>query len=68
VRYVLDGSTKSQNETDLKKLLDLPSITQQQALAGSEYLDLWKSDSSTQDAYREAAAQKWPETTVFQKE
>jgi hypothetical protein len=49
------------------KLLNHPNITFEQALAGLSYLDIWKSNASTKDAYREAAAKKWPEATVFQK-
>src|SRR4051812_29843456 len=66
VRYILDNSTKEQNEKDLQKTLELPSITMQQALTGLSYLDLWKSNEKTKTAYREAAMKKWPEASVFQ--
>jgi peptide alpha-N-acetyltransferase len=67
VRYILDNSTKSQNEADLKKVLELPSTTLEQATAGLTYLDSWNSDEKTKDAYREAAAKKWPQAIAFQK-
>lgn len=67
VKYLLDNSTKGQAEEGLKKLLDESSITSEDALAGLKYLDEWKSDEATKTAYKEAAAKKWPEATVFQK-
>ncbi|KAF2745549.1 N-alpha-acetyltransferas-like protein 15 [Sporormia fimetaria CBS 119925] len=65
VRYILDNSTKAECESDLKSLLDSPSMTAEQAMKGLEYLNQWKSDESTKKAYKEAAAQKWPEATIF---
>ena len=67
VRYILDNSTKSQNEADLKKVLELPSTTPEQAAAGLTYLNEWNSDDKTKEAYREAAAKKWPQAIAFQK-
>jgi hypothetical protein len=67
VRYHLDRSTKSQNETDLQKLLDTKGITLQQAAEGNKLLQEWGSDEKTVNAYREAAAKKWPQAAVFQK-
>ena len=66
-RYILDNSSKSQNEEDLKKTLDLPNVTIEQAVAGLALLDEWKSDAKIQDAYREKAATRWSEATVFRK-
>lgn len=66
-RFHLDPNTKSQNETDLQKLLDLEEITLQQAAEGSKLLQEWKSDEKTVDAYRAAAAKKWPQAAMFQK-
>jgi peptide alpha-N-acetyltransferase len=66
VRYLLDPSSKSQNESDTQKLAgSSPSIAE--AVAGLELLHSWKSDEKTVEAYREAAAKKWPQATVFQK-
>jgi hypothetical protein len=66
VRFHLDPNSKSQDEKDLQKLLSLDSVTLQQAIAGSALLEEWKSDGSAIDAYREAAAKKWPQATTFQ--
>jgi hypothetical protein len=65
VRYLLDNSSKSQNEEDLKKTLDLPEITIQQALAGFGLLDVWKSEQKVKDDYRAKATSQWGEATVF---
>lgn len=67
VEYLLDNSTKSQNESSLLKLLDLPSITMAQASASLDLLNEWKSEEQTKETYREAAAKKWPEASIFQK-
>lgn len=67
VRFLLDPNTKGQNEADVKELLNLPSITLEQAVAGLELLDEWKTDAKVKDGYRETASEKWPEATVFQK-
>ncbi|KAF2869769.1 NMDA receptor-regulated protein 1 [Massariosphaeria phaeospora] len=68
-RYLLDPTdkTKAACEAELTKLLtaDL-DISIEQAVAGAAYLDRWNSDDKTKEAYREAAARKWPEATVFQ--
>ncbi|KAF2018594.1 N-alpha-acetyltransferas-like protein 15 [Aaosphaeria arxii CBS 175.79] len=66
VRHILDNSSKAQNETDLKKLLELPTITTEQAVAGLDLLDEWQSEAGVKDSYRQAASEKWPEVTVFQ--
>lgn len=67
VRYILDSSTKGQNEEDLKQTLDLPEITIEQAQAGLALLDEWKSEESVKDEYRAKAAERWTEATVFKK-
>jgi tetratricopeptide (TPR) repeat protein len=67
VRFILDDDDREQVEADMTKLLNHPNITFEQGLAGLSYFDTWKSEASTKDAYREAAAKKWPEATVFQK-
>jgi N-alpha-acetyltransferase 15/16, NatA auxiliary subunit len=67
VRHILDKSTQGQNEADVKQLLKVDSITIEQADAGLKLLEEWKSDEKTRDAYREAAAAKFYEATVFQK-
>jgi N-alpha-acetyltransferase 15/16, NatA auxiliary subunit len=65
VRYILDSGSKSQNEDDLKKTLDLPDVTIQQALAGFGLLDAWNSDQKVKDDYRAKATSQWGEATVF---
>lgn len=67
VRYILDNSTKAQNEADLKKLLELPGTTIDVAAAGLSYLAEWNSDEKTVEEYRDAAAKRWPTATIFQK-
>ena len=66
VRYLLDDTTKSTVESDLQKLLDSPSIELEDASTGLNYLELLKSEQKTKDGYRQAAAKKWPEASVFQ--
>lgn len=65
VRFLLDNSSKSQNEKDLKQILDLPDVTIQQALAGFGLLSEWKSDPKVKDDYRAKAASRWSEASVF---
>ncbi|ORY07791.1 NMDA receptor-regulated protein 1-domain-containing protein [Clohesyomyces aquaticus] len=65
VRLLLDQNVQGQVEADTQKLLDLPSITIEQALKALDYLDLWGSDAKTKEAYRSAASKKWPEATIF---
>jgi hypothetical protein len=65
VRYILDNSSKAQNEGDLKKSLDLSDVTIQQALAGFGLLDQWKSEQKVKDDYRAKAASRWSEATVL---
>lgn len=67
VRYILDPSSKSQNEEDLKKTLDLSDVTIEQAEAGLALLSEWKSDEKVKDDYRAKAASRWTEATVFKK-
>lgn len=66
VRYILDNSSKAQNEEDLKNTLDLPDNTIEQALAGSALLSEWKSEKKIKEDYRAKAASRWSEATVFQ--
>ena len=58
VRHYLDDGSKPQNEAELQKLLDLPSITIEQAEAGLNLLAKWKSDEKTKTSYRQAASKK----------
>lgn len=67
VRLHLDPNTKSQNEKDLQKTLSLRGVTLEQAVEGDKLLKEWKSDDKTVDAYREAAAKKWPQAAMFRK-
>ncbi|KAF2131503.1 N-alpha-acetyltransferas-like protein 15 [Dothidotthia symphoricarpi CBS 119687] len=66
-RYVLDNSTKGQNESDLKETLGLDGVTIEQAQAGLALLEEWKSEESVKDDYRAKAAERWSEATVFKK-
>ncbi|CBX92836.1 hypothetical protein IAQ61_005806 [Plenodomus lingam] len=66
-RYILDNSSKPQNEKDLQKTLDLPEITIEQAVAGLSLLAEWKSEQNVQDDYRAKAATRWSAATVFKK-
>ena len=66
-QFVLDNASKGQCEEELKKLLDAPSMTMEQALKGFDYLDEWKSDEAVKDAYRQAAEKRWPQATIFQR-
>ncbi|KAF2733158.1 TPR-like protein [Polyplosphaeria fusca] len=68
VKYLLDNSSKAQGESEMQKLLDSPSITRSEATRGMEYLKEWKSDEKVKKAYVEAAAKKWPEASIFQKD
>ena len=65
VRHILDSGSKSQNETDLYKTLDLPDVNIQQALAGLGLLEEWKSEKKVKDDYRAKAAGRWSEASVF---
>jgi len=65
VRHILDSTTKSQNEQDLIKVLDLSDVTIQQALAGFGLLEEWKSEKQVKDDYRAKAASRWSDATVF---
>lgn len=63
---MLDPKSKAQNESDVQKLIaSCSSIAE--TMAGLELLKKWKSDAKTMDAYREAAAERWPQATAFQK-
>lgn len=67
VRYILDNSSRSQNEDDLKNILNLPDMTIEQAIIGLALLDEWKSEQKVKDDYRAEAAERWDEATVFKK-
>ncbi|KAJ4349284.1 hypothetical protein N0V95_004714 [Ascochyta clinopodiicola] len=66
-RCFLDNSTKSQNEADLIKTLDLSNTTFKQAEQGLALLGEWESDEKVRDEYRSKAASQWSEATVFKK-
>ncbi|KAF2002847.1 N-alpha-acetyltransferas-like protein 15 [Amniculicola lignicola CBS 123094] len=68
IQYLLGEISKSQAESELQRLLDSSSISIEDALRGLDYLDEWKSDRQTKDAYQEKGAAKWPESTAFQKQ
>jgi hypothetical protein len=65
VRYILDNSSKPQNEQDLQKTLELSSITIEEVQAGLALLSQWKSEQKVKDDYRAKAASRWSEATVF---
>ncbi|KAF5851366.1 hypothetical protein GGP41_004200 [Bipolaris sorokiniana] len=65
VRYILDNSSKSQNEQDLLKTLDLPTITIEEAKAGLTLLNEWKSEQGFKDDYRAKASSRWSAAVVF---
>lgn len=65
VRYILDNSSKSQNEQDLQKTLDLSSITIEEAQSGLALLNQWGSEQKVKDDYRAKAAGRWSDATVF---
>lgn len=65
VRYILDNSSKPQNEQDLLKTLDLPAITVEEAKAGLSLLNEWKSEQGVKDDYRAKAASRWSAATIF---
>jgi hypothetical protein len=67
-RYILDNSSKAQNEQDLQKTLDLSDVTIDQAIDGLALLDEWKSEQKVQDDYRAKASSRWTEATVFKKQ
>lgn len=67
VRHVLDASSKSSNEADLKKTLDLPNATIEDAVAGLALLSEWSSDEKVKDDYRAKAASRWTDATIFKK-
>ena len=64
-RQNIDKDSLEQNEKDLLATLDLPSITMEEAKAGSDLLRWWR--SSKLDTYNAKAASKWPESTIFNK-
>ena len=66
MRYLLDPKSKAQNESDLQKLIaSCSSIAE--TMAGLELLKEWKSGAKAVEGYREAAAEKWPQATAFQR-
>ncbi|RYO26676.1 N-terminal acetyltransferase A complex subunit [Alternaria arborescens] len=65
VRYILDNSSKSQNEQDLQKTLELSSITIEEAQSGLALLNQWGSAQKVKDDYRAKAAGRWSDATAF---
>lgn len=66
VRYLLDPASKATNESELQKLV-ASAASIEDAAAGLELLEGWKSEAKVVDAYREVAAKRWPQASVFQK-
>jgi hypothetical protein len=65
VRLLLDKSTKSANEKDLVKTLQLQNVDMLEAVEGLELLKEWKSEGSVKEQYMSAARKRWPHATVF---
>jgi hypothetical protein len=65
VRLILDESTKSANEKDLIKTLELRDIDMQEAVEGLELLKEWSSEDSVKEQYTSAARKRWPQATIF---
>jgi len=63
VRKLLSPDSASSCEKDTAAVIDLPSITFQEAKEALELLSLWK--SSKAESFRTTAAAKWPKATVF---
>ncbi|CAI6334236.1 unnamed protein product [Periconia digitata] len=65
VRHHLDAASKSQNEDDLLKTLDLKGIELGEAAAGVGLLREWKSEGKVLDKYCEKARGKWDGAATF---
>jgi len=65
IRWFLDPPMKEENQRALLKLLDLPSITLEQAYNGFKVLEEMGSETKVKDGYREAALKMWPDATIF---
>ncbi|KAH8629262.1 hypothetical protein IG631_16519 [Alternaria alternata] len=64
-RSLPSGSSKSQNEQDLQKTLELSSTTIEEAQSGLALLNQWGSEQKIKDDYRAKAAGRWSDATAF---
>lgn len=64
-RFALDPASKSQNEADLIKTLDLQGVSFEQAAQGLELLGEWKSEEGVKGEYKKKAGEKWSEAGIF---
>jgi len=65
-RQLLNPATKEQCEKDLIATLELDDVTIDQALAGLELLDEWKSSLTVRRTYEEKAQLRWTGASLFQ--
>ncbi len=63
VRKILSPDSASSVEKDIISVLDLPSITIQEASEAYELLRSWRSNES--EAFRLLAGAKWPKASIF---
>ncbi|KAF8865474.1 N-terminal acetyltransferase A, auxiliary subunit [Acephala macrosclerotiorum] len=63
VRKLLKPDSPLAVERDVAAVVNLPTITMEEAIEALELLALWK--SSELDGYRTKAAAKWPKATIF---
>lgn len=66
VRGLIDKSKKGLNEHSLTATLTLDTISMQEAKLGLELLREWGSSAEVKETYRNRAAERWKQATVFQ--
>jgi hypothetical protein len=64
VRKLLSSNSTSSCERDIAAVIELPTITSEEARETLELLRTWKSSES--ESFRSKAAAKWPKATVFE--
>ena len=68
VRQLLDPTSKTENEIDLLRSLDLQDIGIKEAEGGLDLLKEWKAERDVREKYLAAAIKRWPQATVFKKD
>lgn len=58
-RHALDPNSRSANEADVIKTLDLPDITVEQATRGMELLEKWGSEEGVKEEFGRKAGGRW---------
>lgn len=58
-RHALDPSSKSANEADVIRTLDLPDATVEQAARGLELLEKWGSEGAVREQFGSKARGRW---------